>query len=114
MSDAKSEVCLYGAVPMMSSRGIRITCPCVLYPLTPHFYILKLGLQGYTLFSYFCSKTCIVGTRWNRLNEAVLTCTQNICFGQKYENSKNIQLKIVVFTAMKNRCILHGRVFVMK
>ena len=36
---------------------IRITCPCVLYPLTPHF------LQGFTLFSYFCSKTYIVGTR---------------------------------------------------
>ena len=26
---------------------------------------------------------------------------------------KMIQLKIVIFTAMKNRCILHGRVFVM-
>ena len=25
-----------------------------------------------------------------------------------------IQLKIVIFTAMKNRCILHGRVFVME
>ena len=27
---------------------------------------------------------------------------------------KNILLKIVIFTAVKNRCILHGRVFVMK
>ena len=27
---------------------------------------------------------------------------------------KKIQLKIVIFTAMKNRCILHGRVFVIK
>ena len=26
---------------------------------------------------------------------------------------KNFQLKIVSFTAVKNRCILHGRVFVM-
>ena len=26
---------------------------------------------------------------------------------------KNNQLKIVIFTAMKNRCILHGHVFVM-
>ena len=26
---------------------------------------------------------------------------------------KRIQLKIVIFTAVKNRCILHGRVFVM-
>ena len=26
---------------------------------------------------------------------------------------KLFQLKIVIFTALKNRCILHGRVFVM-
>ena len=26
---------------------------------------------------------------------------------------KNFQLKSVIFTAAKNRCILHGRVFVM-
>ena len=26
---------------------------------------------------------------------------------------KNIQTKIVIFTAVKNRCMLHGRVFVM-
>ena len=26
---------------------------------------------------------------------------------------KRNQLKIVIFTAVKNRCILHGRVFVM-
>ena len=45
-------------------------------------------------------------------NEAVLTCTHNICFEQKYENSKKNQLKIVIFTAVKNRCVLHGRVFV--
>ena len=27
---------------------------------------------------------------------------------------KRIHLKIVIFTAVKNRCILHGRVFLMK
>ena len=47
-------------------EDIRITCPCVLYPRTPHFYIVKLGFTGvelYTLFFYFCSKTYIEGTR---------------------------------------------------
>ena len=29
-----------------------------------------------------------MGTRKSRLNEAALTCTHNICFEQKYENSK--------------------------
>ena len=55
-----------------------------------------------------------MGSRQNRLNEAVLTCTHNIYFKQKYENSKKNQLKIVIFTAVKNRCILHGRIFVMQ
>ena len=47
------------------------------------------------------------------LNEAVVTCTHNICCEQKYENIQNFQLKIVIFTAVKNRGILHGPVFVM-
>ena len=47
------------------------------------------------------------------IDEAVLMCPPNICFEQKYENSQKIHLKIVIFTAVKNRCILHGRVFVM-
>ena len=29
------------------------------------------------------------------------------------KKSKKIKLKIVIFTVVKNRCILHGRVFVM-
>ena len=29
------------------------------------------------------------------------------------KKGKKIQLQIVIFTAVKNRCILHGRVFVM-
>ena len=43
----------------------------------------------------------------------VLTCTHNLCFEQKHENSKKNQPKIVIFTFVKNRCILHGSVFVM-
>ena len=34
-------------------NDIRKTCPCDLYPLTPHFYIVKLGLTGlYILFLF--------------------------------------------------------------
>ena len=32
------------------------TCPCNENPLTPHFYIVKLGCTGVYIF-YFCSKT---------------------------------------------------------
>ena len=41
-------------------------------------------------------------------------CTHNLCFEQKYEKSKKNQLKIVIFSAVKYRCILHGNVNVMK
>ena len=34
------------------------SCPCNVLPLKPHFYIAKLGMQGYTYFSYFCSIDC--------------------------------------------------------
>ena len=40
------------------------TSPCNEDPLTPHFLnIVKLGFKRDTFFSYFCSKTYIVGTR---------------------------------------------------
>ena len=61
------------ALPLASSK-----------PLIPHFYIVKLGYTGGCLFSYFRSKTQTVGTRYNRLGEAVLTCTYNQCFEQTY------------------------------
>ena len=37
----------------------------------------------------------------------------NICFEQKYKKEKKNQQKIVIFTAVKNRWILQGRVFIM-
>ena len=39
------------------------------------------------IFFIFLLKTYTVGTRWNRLTEAILTSTQNLCFGQKYEKN---------------------------
>ena len=46
----------------MDSNSLEInyhqeTCPCDLYPFTPHFYIVKLGFTRVYIFSYFCSKT---------------------------------------------------------
>ena len=34
-------------------RSIKIICPCVYYPLTPHFYIVKLGFTGVYIISLF-------------------------------------------------------------
>ena len=44
--------------------------------------------------------------------EAVLTGPHKICFEQKYENCKINQLKIVIFTAMKNSCDVTSNVAV--
>ena len=46
-----------------NTKLIMQTSPCNEYPLTPHIYIVKLGFTECTLFSYFCSKILIVGTR---------------------------------------------------
>ena len=56
----------------------------ILTPLNPTF-IVKLGFTGVYIIFLFCSKTWIVGTRYNSLIEGVLTSTYNLCFKQKYE-----------------------------
>ena len=61
-------------------------CPWNVYPLKPHCYIEKMGYAGVYYFSYFCSKTWIVGTRYNRLAES---------------NIKIFLLKILIFTTKK-------------
>ena len=37
----------------MMYKIIRKTCPCNVYPLGPHFYIVKLGYAGVYLFFLF-------------------------------------------------------------
>ena len=55
-----------------------------------------------------------MGTRENRLTEAVLTSTHNLCFSAKIRKSIIFfHLNIIIFIALKNRSILHGLVFVM-
>ena len=59
-----------------AKRFIRITDPCDIYPLRPHFYIVKLGFTGVYIILIFALKhiLCVL----------VRTCTHNICFAQKY------------------------------
>ena len=55
-----------------------------------------------------------MGTRLNRLAEAVLTSTHNLCIEQKYEKYQNFYLKIFIFFFMvKFSIYLNRRVFVM-
>ena len=52
-------------------------------------------------------------TRYNRLIEAVLTCTTIYVLSKIKKKINIFHLKIIFFTAVKNCTILHGRVFVM-
>ena len=38
------------------------------------------SIQKYWYFSYFSTKTYVVGTHWKRLSKALLMSTHNICF----------------------------------
>ena len=85
-------------------ESIMKTCLC-----SPLLLYGKTGVyRGIHFFLIFALKHRL----WV-LIEAVLTCTHNLCFEQRYEKSKTFQPKIVIFTDVKNRCMLHGRVFVM-
>ena len=55
-----------------------------------------------------------MGTRWNRLCEAVLTNTHNLCFEQKYEKYQNFYLKTFSYLVVKFSIYLNRRVFVRK
>ena len=54
-----------------------------------------------------------MGTRLNRLNEAVQTSNHNICFEQKYEKFQNFYLKKFHFLDVKFSIYLNRRVFIM-
>ena len=55
-----------------------------------------------------------MGTRKNRLAEAVLTSTHNLCFEQKHEKYQNFYLQVVIFSVAKFAIYLNRRVFVMQ
>ena len=76
-----------------------------LYPLAPHFYIVKLGFTGVYIFLIFALK--------HRLWVLVRIASPNLCFAPKLEKYHIFHLKFIIFTAVKNCCILHELVFIM-
>ena len=54
-----------------------------------------------------------MGTRSNRLIEAVLTSTHNLCFEQKYEYYQSLLPENFRFLEVKFSIYLNRRVFVM-
>ena len=88
-----------------------LTCPCNENLLTPHFYIVKLGFTGvYIIFALKYRLWKLVRTASSRQFYRVPTI---YVLSKNMKIVKKIELKIVIFTAVKNRCMLHGHVFVM-
>ena len=54
-----------------------------------------------------------MGIRLNRLTEAVLTSTHNLCFEQKYEKYQNFLSENFHFLVVKFSVYLNRRVFIM-
>ena len=83
-----------GQGPTSHYLHIRKTCPCIKNPL--------LYSKGYyTYFAYFCCNTWIVGARYNRLGEAVLTCTTIYVLSKNKKTIENFLLKIFISTTLK-------------
>ena len=89
------------------------TCSCNEHPLTPHFYIVKLGFTGVYFFLSFASKHRLwILVRTASMRRFLRVPTINV-LSKKQKNIKNFHLKMSIFTAVKNCCKLHGRVCVM-
>ena len=54
-----------------------------------------------------------MGTRWNRLAEAVLTSTHNLCLEQKFEKYQRFLSENFQFLEVKFSTYLNRHVFVM-
>ena len=73
-----------------------------LNPFKPHFYIVKLGFTGvYIIFRIFARKHRLWILVRNRLAEAVLTSTHNLCFEQKYEKYQSFLTENFQFSEVK-------------
>ena len=84
-------------VRALTSRLIYITKTCLYNfdPLKPHFYTVKLGFTGVYISFYISAQNIDFGYSLERLAEAVLTSTHNLCFEQKYKKYQNFYLKIL-------------------
>ena len=96
ISAIRSVLCLY----------IMQTSPCHLHPLTPHFYIVKLGFTGVYIFFLFLFRKI---DRWYSLEppEAIYVLSEN------NTNITIINSKIIIFTAVENLSMIHRHVCVM-
>ena len=90
---------------------IRITCPCNEQPLTPHFYIEKVGFTRVYIFFLFLLQNIDCG--YSLEPPHLLRVPTIYVLSKNKKKYQNFHLKIIIFTAVKYCSILHGHVCVM-
>ena len=80
-------------------------------PREHHFYIEKLGYAGVYLFFIFLLQNIDSGYSLERLAEAVLTCTHNLCFEQKYEKYQIFSAENFQFLKLKKSLFIAWAIF---
>ena len=83
--------------------------------LKPHFYIVKLRSTGVYIIFLISAQNHRLWVLCCRRGEAVLTCTHNYCFDQKYKKKYQIffHLKTLSFLVVIFSIHLNRRVFIM-
>ena len=82
-------------------------------PLIPHFYIVKLGLQGYTLYFIFLLKNIDCGYSLEPPHRGGSNEYQQLCFEQNFEKYQSFLSELFQFLEVKFSIYLNRRVFVM-
>ena len=100
---------------IIALHSIRKTCPCIVYPLDHHFYIVKKGYAGVYLFFLFLHQfiDCGYSLEPPRRGGSNGVPTTYVLSKNK-KNIENYLLKIFNFYNLKNNLYLHGHVFIMK
>ena len=84
-----------------------------MYPLEPHFYIVKLGYAGVYLFFLFLLQNIDCGYSLEPPRRGGSNVyPQSMFLSKTKKNIKFLLMKFSIFTGEKNLCILHGQVFV--
>ena len=90
------------------------TCQCYVYPLKPHYYIVKLGFAGVYLFFLFLLQNIDCGSSLEPPRRGSSNMFLQSMFWAKIRKiSSFFLLKIINFYNLRKICILHGRVFIM-
>ena len=78
-----------------------LTCPCNVHPLTPHYYIVKLGFTGVYIIFIFLLLNIDCGYSFESPQSKNKDCGYSLVLSKNMKIIKIFRLKIVIFTAVK-------------